>query len=65
MPKPSESVNHTIKFIPIEPGARVADRHEGGHYLGIIPAKGRKVAAYLVYAIHDGKTGPTKKKAKS
>lgn len=57
-------LGHTIKFIPIEPGARVNDSHRSGHFLGVIPAKGRRVAAYLIYAVHDGKVGPTKKRVR-
>ncbi len=61
----NEDLGHTIKFILIEPGAKVDDSHKGSHYLGIIPAKGRKVAAYLVYAVHPGKRAPAKKRPKS
>lgn len=57
-----DDLRHTIKFILVEPRADIDDSHKGSHYLGIIPAKGRKLAAYLVYAVHRGKSGPTKKK---
>lgn len=58
------NLGHTIKFIKVEPGTRVNDSHKSSnaHFLGVVPAKGPRVAAYLVYAVHDGKKAPTRKR---
>lgn len=57
-----EDLEHHVKFIKVEPGAVINDSHRTGHFLGVVPAKGRRLAAYLVYAVHNGKKAPTKKR---
>ena len=42
---------HIIQFALIRPGDAVSYGNNG-HILGVIPAKGRRVGAYLIFAAH-------------